>query len=250
MSKLDIVITMAGLGARFRRVGYDVPKYMIEVRGKTLFDWSISSLEGYRDNVESYIFVAIKDVKIDVEKFIVDRCSDMKITNYKTLIIDKLTDGQATTAYLARKYWDPKNSLLVYNIDTYVEPGEMNYKELKGDGFIPCFKAKGDHWSFVRLENGKVVEIREKRRISDNCTVGAYYFRTCKLYEKLYTQYYSGNKRLINGEKYIAPLYDYLVKIGGKVYISNISSNKVHVLGTPEELRVFETLSNQIKKHC
>lgn len=240
MSKLNVVITMAGLGMRFRKVGYDVPKYMIEVKGKTLFDWSISSLEGYRSNVENYIFVAMKDTKVDVEEFIINRCSDIKISNYKTLVIDKLTDGQATTAYIAKEYWNPKNSLLIYNIDTYVEPGEMSYKELRGDGFIPCFNGEGNHWSFVRLEDGKVVEIKEKERISNHCTVGAYYFKTCKLYEKLYTEYYSKDQKLVNGEKYIAPLYDYLAKSGGKIYVSDIPSNKVHVLGTPEELRAFE----------
>ena len=39
---LDVVITMGGLGKRFREVGYSIPKYMIEVRGKTLFEWSMS----------------------------------------------------------------------------------------------------------------------------------------------------------------------------------------------------------------
>ena len=65
----------------------------------------------------------------------------------------------------------------------------MNSDELRGDGFIPCFKAPGNHWSFVRLDtNGKVVEIKEKERISDYCTLGAYYFRTCKLYKELYNE--------------------------------------------------------------
>lgn len=30
--KLDIVITMGGLGSRFRKSGYKVPKYMIEAK--------------------------------------------------------------------------------------------------------------------------------------------------------------------------------------------------------------------------
>ena len=36
---LDIVITMGGLGSRFRKMGYNLPKYMIEAKGKTLFDF-------------------------------------------------------------------------------------------------------------------------------------------------------------------------------------------------------------------
>ena len=43
-TKLDIVITMGGLGSRFREAGYTVPKYMIEAKGKTLFEWSLISL--------------------------------------------------------------------------------------------------------------------------------------------------------------------------------------------------------------
>lgn len=47
MDKIDVVITMGGLGARFRKMGCQVPKYMIEAKGKTLFEWSMISLEGY-----------------------------------------------------------------------------------------------------------------------------------------------------------------------------------------------------------
>ena len=47
-NKIDIVITMGGLGSRFRKIGYQIPKYMIEAKGKTLFEWSLMSLEGYR----------------------------------------------------------------------------------------------------------------------------------------------------------------------------------------------------------
>ena len=239
---IDIVITMGGLGSRFKKAGYTVPKYMIEARGKSLFEWSMISLEGYRDRTDKYIFLALKDDSCDVEAFIRDKCSLLDISGYHIILLDELTDGQATTAMLAGRYWDREHSLLIYNIDTYVEPGEMNSAELKGDGFIPCFRAEGNHWSFVRLDDeGRVAEIKEKKRISDHCTLGAYYFRTCGLYEDLYNEYYRRGKasELVNGEKYVAPLYDYQLTKGGEIYISDIEPQKVHVLGTPEELQVF-----------
>lgn len=239
---IDIVITMGGLGSRFRRAGYTVPKFMIEAKGKTLFEWSMISLEGYRDRTDKFIFIAMKDEENDVEAFIRDSCSKLNIREPKVILLDYLTDGQATTAMLAEKYWDKDNALLIYNIDTYVEAGQMNSGELKGDGFIPCFKAEGDHWSFVRLDDkGRVVEIKEKKRISDHCTLGAYYFKTCGLYEDLYNEYYkySDKRELVNGEKYVAPLYDFLLSKGGEIYISDVPSDKVHVLGTPEELDLF-----------
>ncbi len=241
MKNLDIVITMAGLGSRFRKAGYNVPKYMIEVNEKSLFEWSMISLEGFKDNVNKYIFIAMKDEKEDVKTFILDKCFSMGIKNIEVILLDYLTDGQATTAMLANKFCDKNNQLLIYNIDTYVEKNEMNYNQLKGDGFIPCFTADGTHWSFVKVsEDGSVIEVKEKERISDNCTLGAYYFKSFKLYETLYKEFYSDSKNLVNGEKYIAPLYNYLIDKGGKVFISNISYDKVHVLGTPEELESFK----------
>lgn len=238
---IDIVITMGGLGSRFRKAGYTVPKYMIEAKGRTLFEWSMISLEGYRDRADKFIFIAMKDENNDVEGFIKDRCFELNIIDPKVILLDYLTDGQATTAMLAKKYWDKDHALLIYNIDTYVEAGEMNSAELKGDGFIPCFQAEGDHWSFVRLDDaGRVVEIKEKKRISKYCTLGAYYFKTCALYEDLYNEYYKDeNRELVNGEKYVAPLYDYLLSKGGEIYISDVAPDKVHVLGTPEELNEF-----------
>lgn len=239
-NKIDIVITMGGLGNRFRKMGYRVPKYMIEAKGKTLFEWSMISLEGYKDLAGQYVFIAMRDENCDVEAFINEKCQEMKFKNYHVIILDYLTDGQATTAMKAKEFWNPEHALLIYNIDTYVESGEMNSAELKGDGFIPCFQAEGTHWSFVRLdETGKVVEIKEKERISNYCTLGAYYFKTCQLYNDLYEEYYNKTSDLVNGEKYVAPLYDYLLSKDGKIYISDINPSKVHVLGTPEELQAF-----------
>jgi len=239
-NKIDIVITMGGLGSRFRKMGYKVPKYMIDAKGKSLFEWSMISLEGYKENVAQYIFIAMKDEECDVESFISKKCEELGIKDYHVILLDYLTDGQATTAMMAEKYWNPGHALLIYNIDTYVEAGEMNSAELRGDGFIPCFQAEGDHWSFVRLDDsGKVVEIKEKKRISNYCTLGAYYFKTCSLYKQLYDEYYSKTTELVNGEKYVAPLYDYLLSKNGEIYISDVKPERVHVLGTPEELQAF-----------
>lgn len=241
--KLDIVITMAGLGSRFKKAGYEEPKYMIKAHEKTLFEWSMMSLRDFQDKADQYIFIVRKEDQS--AKFIKEECDKIGIMRHQIIEIDYLTDGQATTAMLASNKWNRDNGLLIYNIDTYVEPGQMKYQELKGDGFIPCFLGKGDHWSFVKLdEEGKAIEVREKTRISDYCTLGAYYFRTCGLYENLYNEYYLDNGNLEKGEKYVAPLYNYLIKQGGEVYISVVESMAIHVLGTPEELQEF------IKDYC
>lgn len=240
MKKLDIVITMGGAGSRFQAAGYTVPKYMIEAKGRTLFEWSMMSLEGYRKEADRYIFIVLDHEKEDVGAFVAHQCKKLGLKHYSIILLEELTEGQAATALLAARYWKEDHGLLIYNIDTYVEAGEMNSAQLKGDGFLPCFQAEGEHWSFVRTdESGQAVEIKEKCRISDHCTLGAYYFKTCGLYQSLYREYYREDRHLVNGEKYVAPLYNCLVSNGGKVYITDIAPWKVHVLGTPEELEKF-----------
>ena len=85
-TKIDIVITMGGLGSRFRKMGYTVPKYMITAKGKTLFEWSMISLEGYRKDVNQYIFIAMMDKENDVQAFIDKKCALLGIHNYLSLI--------------------------------------------------------------------------------------------------------------------------------------------------------------------
>ncbi len=233
-----VIITMAGLGSRFRKAGYDCPKYMIEAKGKTLFEWSMDSLLDYNPHVSKYVFVVrAEDGSGD---FIRSKCAAYGIDQVELVEIDYLTDGQATTCLLAMPHCNPEEPIMVYNIDTYVEPFAMRYADIRGDGHIPCFHAPGDHWSFAKTdENGKVVEVREKQRISDNCTLGAYYFSSARLYCQLYEEYYADNSRMEKNERYIAPLYNFMIEKGLPVTISNVPAERVHVLGTPEELQIF-----------
>ena len=234
---MNIVVTMAGSGIRFQERGYNLPKYMIEALGKTLFEWSMISLKNFNIPNNKFIFIVRKEH--EATSFIIQKCKKLYIQNYTIVQLDELTDGQATTALFAKKHWNKNEELLIYNIDTYVEEGELKHSDIKGDGFIPCFKAPGTHWSFVKLnDNGMAIEVREKDRISDNCSLGAYYFKSCKLYEELYNDYYKNNSTRI-AEKYIATMYNQLISKGGKVFITTIPFNKIKVLGTPEELNQF-----------
>ncbi len=238
---MQIVITMAGLGTRFKKAGYKEPKYQIKAFDRSLFAWSMESLAGFAAPSNQYYFIVrAEDQAAD---FIKQVCTDEKICDpsaVHVIEISYMTDGQATTALLAAPYWDKDDELLIYNIDTYVEKYAMKREDISGDGFIPCFYAEGDHWSFVKLSpSGDAEEVREKVRISDHCTLGAYYFKTCGLYEQIYKEYYNGNTVLDAGERYVAPMYNYMIEKGYCVRICDVDAAAVHVLGTPEELQEF-----------
>ena len=232
---MNVIITMAGLGSRFTNAGYNVPKYMITAKGKTLFEWSMLSLVDYNPHVNKYIFIVRKEN--DSKNFIIDKMKEFGISNIAIVEIDYLTDGQATTAMLGIPYCEPEDSLLIYNIDTYIEPYNLKYSDLIGDGHIPCFNAPGDHWSFVKEKDGAVVDVAEKKRISDNCSLGAYFFKKSSLFADVYHKMYDHNS--FSGEKYIAPLYKFMLDNGYFVTYSLINAKAVHVLGTPEELELF-----------
>lgn len=236
----NIIITMAGRGSRFYKAGYNQPKYEIVAHNKSLFEWSMSSLLNFISPESRIIFVCLKEN--DSRKFIKANMESFACVDVHILELDDVTDGQATTAWLSRHLWKPDAALLIYNIDTYVEPYALTIQDIKpgSDGWIPCFQAAGDHWSFAKLgEDGWVVEVAEKRRVSDLATIGLYWFKFGEQYIESYERFFSDDSNLVNGERYIAPLYADMIAHGSHVSVSDLPLESVHVLGTPQELNAF-----------
>ena len=233
---MKIIITMAGLGSRFREAGYTVPKHEIVIKNKTLFEWSLLSLIDFFD--EEFIFITRKGTYN--LKFIEEICNKLDIKKYKIKELDHLTDGQASTAFLCNDLISEDESVLIYNIDTYVKEYSILKSNLKKyDGFIPVFKAQGEKWSFIKIdENNKVIDVVEKIRISDLASIGLYYFKNWKDYKKIYLKYKEEIKKDFK-EVYIAPMYRYLLQDKKEIGYIILNEEDVHILGTPEDLKKF-----------
>lgn len=240
---MHILITMAGLGSRFREQGYTIPKYQIEVRGRTLFAWSMESLRNFFPGNHTTFVVRREDKP---EAFIRKEIQAFGVPDPTILSLDEMTDGQATTVLKSLptlRRLEPGAPLLVYNIDTYVEPGNLHPRDVRGDGWIPCFPGKGEAWSFFKCgEDGKVTDAREKVRIADHASIGLYYFRSLELFEKVYGAYFGGGLPDGLKEKYIAPMYREMIRQGKELWIHAVPENAVHPLGTPEEVEAFQML--------
>jgi hypothetical protein len=105
---------------------------------------------------------------------------------------------------------------------------------------VPCFQVPGEHWSFVRLgADGWAVDLAEKQRISEYASIGLYWFADGAGYADAYERFFADPANLVRGERYIAPLYRQLLRDGGKISISDLAPDSVHVLGTPAELELF-----------
>lgn len=238
MAPTTVVITMAGFGNRFRDAGYPQPKYMIEARGATLFEWSMRGLQAFIDAGSPFVFVA--RAADQAGAFIRDRAAACGIGKVMLVELDSPTDGQATTARLAIPHVEAQAPMAIFNIDTGVEPNLLRPGQAGGEGWIPCFRAPGEGWSFVRVdERGRAVEVREKRRISELATIGLYWFGSAALYRNAYDDYYRVPGREERGERYVAPLYNQLIGDGRTVTVSEIPFSSVTPLGTPAEVRSF-----------
>ena len=235
-----VAVTMAGRGERFRTVGYTVPKFQVVVHGRSLFRWSIESLRSWTSAGARLVFLAREEDR--AEEFIARECALDGIAGFEVLALPETTDGQATTALLARESAiDPAAPFAVYNIDTHVRPGAMRAEDARGDGWVPCFPGEGSAWSFARASaDGRVTELREKERISDHATVGLYWFRSFELYAELYGRHFESPAAAHDGERYIAPMYNTLIREGGSVYLHELALGDVVALGTPEDVARFE----------
>ncbi|MEA1648328.1 glycosyltransferase family 2 protein [Nitrospirillum sp. BR 11164] len=234
-----VIITMAGMGQRFRDAGYTVPKYRIEAHGRTLFAWSMLSLRSFIAAGSPFIFVALR--QDGAEDFIRAQAAALGIRDVALVELDALTDGQATSALAARDaVAHPDRPMLVYNIDTHVDPAHLPADAVRGDGWVPCFPGPGAAWSFARAdETGRIAELREKERISDDATVGLYWFSSFTLYARSYAAFFADPANMAKGEKYIAPLYNHLIRAGLPVYLHRMPFEAVVPLGTPAEVARF-----------
>lgn len=237
--KNNIVITMAGLGSRFRKAGFQQPKYEIEAHGQTLFEWSMLSLKNFFSN-SKVIYICLKNN--ESSSFITQKSTLLGLKDFEIIELDTLTDGQATSAYLSHNLWNKYHGLLIYNIDTFVQPNFLLPSSIKNNsnGWIPCFQMPGDHWSFVHLNKEQWADkVTEKHRISNYASIGLYWFEKCANFLQIYEQQSHDVNTLVKGERYIAPLYNQLINNGAKISITDIPCAAVHALGTPTELENF-----------
>jgi dTDP-glucose pyrophosphorylase len=195
---MTVLITMAGLGSRFKERGYSPPKFRIMARGRTLMDWSLSSLQAFFGDL--FIFACLAEEDGDWIRSAAEALGIAEVVVTKRSAVSR---GQAETAFDALVYADPNESLWIYNIDTYVRPNAMCPKDLSAaSGCVPVFHCSDPNMSFVRygLEND-VIEIAEKQPISNWATVGLYGFRSAAYFSECYTEaYIHGIIQSVQGE--------------------------------------------------
>lgn len=238
LKKINVVVPMAGLGSRFQKAGYTIPKPFIPIRGKSMVQVTIDSV-GIPGN---YVYCVQRE---HLEKFDV---SMRELVNHgdHTVPIDGLTEGAACTVLKAKQYIDTDDPLFIVNSDQYIEWDFTRFmiEALKQnvDGGIVTFEASGPKWSYAKTESDHsnvVTEVAEKNPISTHATVGIYYWRRGSDFVKSAEKMIESDTR-VNGEFYIAPTYNEAIRDGKKIII--FSCERMLGLGTPEDLDAHVSL--------
>jgi len=232
--KMNVLIPMAGAGSRFAQAGYTFPKPLIEVNGKPMIQVVVENL-----NVEAHFIYLVQ--KEHYEKYNLKQLLNLITPGCDIIQVDGITEGAACTTLLAKDLIDNDEPLLMANSDQFVEwnSNEVLYAFTADeiDGGIVTFKATHPKWSFAKIgEEGFVSEVAEKNPISDNATVGIYYWKKGSDYVK-YAEHMIDKNIRTNGEFYTCPSFNEAIADGKKIRAKQI--NKMWGLGTPEDLNYF-----------
>jgi dTDP-glucose pyrophosphorylase len=225
---------MAGAGSRFEQAGYSFPKPLIEVNRKPMIQVVVENL-----NVEAnFIFLVRKE---HYEKYNLKYLLNLIAPNCTIVEVDELTEGAACTTLLAKEFINNDEPLLLANSDQFIEwnSNECLYAFSADsiDAGILTFESTHPKWSYANIgEDGLVSEVAEKKVISNNATVGIYYWKKGSDYVKYAEQMIEKNIR-VNNEFYVCPVFNEAISDGKKVRIKNVE--KMWGIGTPEDLNHF-----------
>lgn len=227
---MKLIMPMAGDGSRFAEAGYQKPKPLIDVNGLPMFVHSVNCIG---IEFEEKIFITKKEHNLD--ELIWDWFPEAHVIQ-----VEERTEGTACTLMLAEEHWYDGSSIFVSNCDQHVEwNGDTSWMEF--DGAIATFDCPDKHpkWSYAQTdENGWVTRVAEKDPISELATVGWYYWKDGRQFEKSVLEMIEADDR-VNGEFYTCPTYNYLLKQGCGVRTFEV--NSMQGIGTPEDLELWRS---------
>ena len=232
--KMNVLIPMAGAGSRFAQAGYTFPKPLIEVNSKPMIQVVVDNL-----NIDAhYVFIVQEE---HFHKYNLKQVLNLIKPGCDIVTINGITEGAAVTTLLAKEYINNNEPLLIANSDQIVEWNSNEclyaFDADEIDGGILTFKATHPKWSYAKIgDDGFVSEVAEKNPISDNATVGIYYWKHGSDYVKYAEDMIQKDIRT-NNEFYVCPVFNQAIEDGKKIRVKEIE--KMWGIGTPEDLNYY-----------
>jgi NDP-sugar pyrophosphorylase family protein len=237
---LNIVLPLAGRGQRFIEAGFEDPKPLVPVHGIPMVEVVLRNVRPRRPH--RVILLVLREHLDGTPLAAVLR---RVVPDAVIVPVDGVTQGAACTVLLAADLIDAPDPLLIANTDQWVDEDIDTFlaaADAPGlDGLIMTFDASDPKWSYAQVAaDGRVERVVEKEVVSREATVGIYHFRRGDRFVAAARRMIAKDLR-VNGEFYVAPVYNELIAAGGRVGIRNIGAEheRMHGMGTPDDLRAF-----------
>lgn len=243
--KVNIVIPMSGAGTSFIQAGYTFPKPLIDINGKPMIQIVIENLIPKLEH--NFIFV----YKKEYEKYSLHQIfNNTTKENYTATPLIAPTKGALCSVLNAVDYINNDQELIVANADQVIDVAIDDFinfaRSSKADGVIMTFNSHHPRWSYARVDKaGNVLEVAEKKVISDQATVGIYFFKKGSFFVSAAFSMIEKNIRF-NNDFYVCPVFNEMILSGKKIINWEIKQSQMHGLGTPEDLNKY--LSSVEKK--
>ena len=228
---INVVIPLAGEGSRFRKV-YSLPKPLIPVNTVPMIARAIESLS----IVGRYHFV-VKDNEFlsDTVNAITSVCDNPNIITVK-----ETTQGAACSALLLKEFIDNDDELIIANCDQILNwdsYAALSYMR-QYDAAVVTIDSSDIKHSYVKLVDGYAEQFAEKEVISNHALTGIHYWKHGRYFVDSATKMIEANN-YSNGEFYVAPSYNYLIRQGLEIGAYQLEANEFHAIGTPYDLEKY-----------
>ena len=235
----NVVIPMAGLGSRFPSQQYSMPKPLIPINGEPMITKAIKSLgfDLLSFSCNWYFVIAKNNFTNQIKDTIYKSIKEARFIE-----IDYITEGPACSALLFKDQINNNDELIIINCDQIMEwNSKMFFMNAQCyDGCVVTYHTDTDKNSFARIdENGFVKEIREKQVLSNVSLNGIHYWKNGKYFVESAEAMIAAQDRAPNGEFYIGPTYNYMIKEGRSVGIYHIPNQQHHAVGVPHDLEMY-----------
>ena len=223
MSRLHLVMPMAGAGSRFTESGFTVPKPLIPLHGKPFFWWAAMSVMDYAADVR---FVVLKE---HAENFGIIGAIRGYFPDAGITVIPEVLPGPVFTCLEGAKDISDDMPVIFNDCDHMFTCPELAQAG-DYDGALLTFTSTDPRFSYVMYDaGGRVTGTIEKQAVSTSAICGAYIFRSAGLFRDLAAEYVSNCPY---NECFMSGLYNIMCRKGLTV---GVFSAERHIdFGTPE----------------
>ena len=244
---MNVIVLMAGDGARFKEVGYPAPKPFIEVGDKHILEWTTRSLpfiNHYADSQNCNLIFAIRK-EHDDQFQVADRLKSIYGSTVKTVVFDELTRGNLETAYIAAQAIDNDDDILFLDSDNYYDgSGLRSFIDRFADEYSSfasiCYFEPTDRsykWCFAFPDGYRITKLGEKDKFAldegGKPMVGVFYFNTKKLFTDAAEKILNKGRTVAN-EFFMSQSISNL--IADEVPVFGLEVTNVVPLGTPKDI--------------